>query len=453
MTKENILNNVDSLDAQQLATFIKEGKVALNELRETGDLDNSKRRKIQEVLSKEERVYSEAWIKAKNGSDEILKQFIRANPDSKHAEEAAKIIRDREVKRASIEEEKYSILEDIKDNPNSKSVHEIIKYLEDGTITEEDLINHSNIPQSALDNLHKVNKPNLDKGSAPESIPDGYTELYFWGIPGSGKTTALGAILHMAEQNGYLNLLPSNGLAYATILKNMFSNDGIANDFMPATTNVEQTRYIPFTLNNKKKGERNVSLIELSGEVMESFYNMSAGEGFISTNHEIGFNQVLSYLESKNRKFHFFFVDYAKGNESDLINEKHSQNDYLAQTANYIKSENIFKNNSDSIYVVLTKSDLLRDEDNEPIFDKRKRTLAAVEYLNTVYPAFINNLKTVCKDNSINGGNLKVVPFSLGNVYFRDICNFDGSAANDIIDILLDRIVPKKKNFFDFFNK
>ena len=35
------------------------------------------------------------------------------------------------------------------------------------------------------------------------------------------------------------------------------------------------------------------------------------------------------------------------------------------------------------------------------------------------YSAFINTLKAQCKNNSINAGKLKLEPFSLGKVYFK----------------------------------
>lgn len=38
------------------------------------------------------------------------------------------------------------------------------------------------------------------ESSLPDSIPDEFTEVYFWGIPASGKTCALGGILSAAKE-------------------------------------------------------------------------------------------------------------------------------------------------------------------------------------------------------------------------------------------------------------
>jgi hypothetical protein len=38
-------------------------------------------------------------------------------------------------------------------------------------------------------------------------------------------------------------------------------------------------------------------------------------------------------------------------------------------------------------------------------------------------------------------------------VYFQDICDFDGSTAEKIVQILMDRIPVSRKSSFDVFNK
>ena len=51
MDKEYILNNVAELDAQQLAEAIQAGVVSLQELRDTDELDATKRRAITRIIS------------------------------------------------------------------------------------------------------------------------------------------------------------------------------------------------------------------------------------------------------------------------------------------------------------------------------------------------------------------------------------------------------------------
>ena len=114
----------------------------------------------------------------------------------------------------------------------------------------------------------------------------------------------------------------------------------------------------------------------------------------------------------------------------------------------FCKPENkVFGKSTDAIYVVLTKSDLMNCS-NEELIKKTKEHVSNANFL-----SFINTLKDNCKKHDINAGRLTVEPFSLGKVYFQQICDFDNSTAKKILDILFDRIKPSKKSILDVFNK
>jgi hypothetical protein len=160
---------------------------------------------------------------------------------------------------------------------------------------------------------------------------------------------------------------------------------------------------------------------------------------------------VNNFLKSNNRKIHFFFIDYAKENRPDKVGKK--QSDYLAGASTYFQNNDVFNKSTDAIYIVLTKSDLMQDKDGNAISDYTQRVEFAKTYLSNNYMSFINTLKDSCKKFSINGGKFEVEPFSLGKVYFNDICNFDGTAAEKIVEILMERIPGTKKSILDIFNK
>jgi hypothetical protein len=452
MNREQILNNVDSLTAEQLFDFISQGIVTLDELKATGNLDASKRKVIQSLQTQRDQIDDTAWEHARYGNEAALRDYITNYPTGRHVQEAKDKIDSLEQVCRQARAAKQGILDDIKRNPNSYFPAQIQGFLQNGTITESELKN-CNIPQSAIDNLDKIKSPTLILGNTPNSIPDGYTEVYFWGGTGSGKTCALGAVLHMAEQKGYLNIATGPGYLYANQLKNIFSDDGVANDYLPAPSPVETTQYLPFTLKNpKEKVSRSVSLIELSGEIFKCFLSQNAGQPFPTQSHENTFNSLNTFLKSSNRKIHFFFIDYDRENSPDGSGLK--QSDYLAAAATYFKNNAVFGKTTDAIYVILTKSDLLIDENDKPVIGYNERVEYAKKYLNDQnYKAFINTLKDNCKKYSINAGKLTLEPFSLGKVYFKEICDFNGSAAAKIVEILMERIVGTKKSILDVFNK
>jgi hypothetical protein len=448
MNKQQILQQVENLTAEELFNYICQGIVTLEELKNTGNLDATKRKAISNLQNKrkeEDRKRAEEddrkWEELRY-TESGCRSYLEQYPAGRHAAEAKQKIDDWEEQRREEQKKKQEILDSVRRNPNSFTPGMLRTYLNDGIISRSDLVNFG-IPKKIIGLLDNIVSPNLELGKTPDSIPDGYTEVYFWGIPGSGKTCALSAILSTAENFGYLEIAPGPGYDYMTRLKNIFFNP-VA--FLPPPSPVETTQYLPFVLKKDKDKPRSVSLIELSGEIFQCFYHQNAGRmDKLSDAHKDTFNSLIRFLKGKNRKIHFFFVDYEKENKPDA--DGYTQTDYLQAAATFFKNNDVFGNSTDAIYLVITKSDLMSGHKNE-----RKNEIK--EYLsNHNFKAFVNSLKARCKQHSINAGDLTAIPFSLGKVYFQQICELDRDDAKKIIGILLDRIPPKKTSILDVFNR
>lgn len=458
MEKDFVLKNIEDLSAQELADAIIQGTVTLDELKATNNLDNTKRKAIVAIQTEKEKAIialqtqkdkeeDDAWERAKYGNENSFRDYIASFPAGKYVREAKDRIDDLESQRRNQRAQRQNILDKIKQNPNSYSPNEIQDYLGNGTITIDELITYCEVPQSAINNLDKIKTPFLQLGETPSSIPEGYTEVYFWGGPGSGKTCALGAVLQMANKRGYLNIATGPGYNYTNQLTNIFSHNNEADDFLPAPSPVETTQYLPFTL----KVDRAVSLIELSGEIFRCFFNKNAGLQLPTQSHEDTFNTLNNFLKSSNRKIHFFFIDYNKENRPDQNGI--TQGNYLSAASAYFENNDVFNNTTDAIYIVITKSDLMLDQNGNAINNYNERVNLAKTYLQDNYLSFINTIKSICKKYSINGGKLEVEPFSLGKVYFQAICDFDGTAAEKLVQILMERIPRTRRSFLDIFNK
>lgn len=466
MDKLDIINHVEDLDANQLAQYIMSGVVTLDELKQTGCLDHTKRIAIQQLLQEHEqrikqehdikkRQDQELWNQIQSSTDvDTLEYWILSHPNNLFLEDAKNRLFAIKKDREKIYQEKEEILTNIRRDINKYGVDEVKSYLDKGLISIHEL-RDCEIPDKVIDNLREFRKLNLEMGNIQEDLPEGPTEVYFWGYTGSGKTCALGAILQVAAHKGFLNMLPSKGLDYGTQLHNIFSDDGVANDYLPAPTPFDKTQYIAATLAYpKEKSQRHVSMIELSGEIFKSFYDMMSHGTFSDGQYEKTFTTVQRYLNSKNKKIHFFFIDYSKNNIMDNQRAGVRHSDYLQAAANYFDKSEIFKNHTDAIYVVLTKSDLMVDEDGNRVPEKLWVQYAKKHLEGSNYTAFISTLKRMCSKYGINGGKLTIEPFSLGEVYFKDICNFDGKTAGKILDILMKRISKDDKfSWKKIFNK
>jgi hypothetical protein len=459
MEKKEIIDYVEDLDANQLAQYILAGVVTLDELKQTGCLDHTKRIAIQQLLQEQEqrkrieenmkkRQDLELWNQIKSSADvNVLEHWILNHANNafiRDAEDRLNLLREELDRNREIKRE---ILKNITINSNQYHVDDILQFIKSGVLSVNDL-QDIGVPETVVKNLGAVRNHRLEIGDPPRELPEDTTEVYFWGYNGSGKTCALGAILQVAARKGLLNLLPGPGLRYGTQLHHIFSDDGEANDFLPGYTPFDKTQYIALSLS--KSGERSkrlVSMVELSGEIFKCFFDRMSHAPFSNEQYEETFNTVNKYLNSNNRKIHFFFIDYTKNNGLDpLTGIRHS--DYLSAAANYFEENRIFSKHTDAIYIVLTKSDLLVDEEGNRV-PKNLWDEYAIRHLEGAnYNAFKETLKKICKQYGINGGELNIEPFSLGEVYFKDICNFNGESAENILNILMSRIPREKKSWF-----
>lgn len=441
MDKPQILSNVENLTAEQLYGYISRGTVNLEELRQTERLDNAKRKAIIALSSKYEEEDENTWNTGKY-TESGCRAYLEKYPNGIHVKEARDEIDHFNKMRREADVLKRRVIDGLRSKPNSFTPGMLQKYLKEGTIKRADL-EDSGIPSNIIDRLDNIVSPKLQLGKVPEFIPDGFTEVYFWGIPGSGKTCALAAILNTSERSGYLEIAEGPGFDYMTKLKNIFVNT-VA--ILPPPSPVETTQYLPFVLKKGKDKPRSVALIELSGEIFECFVHKSADQlGNLSDTHRSTFDSLINFLNGSNRKIHFFFIDYEKENLVDA--NGYRQSDYLQAAATFFKNNDIFRKKTDAIYIVLTKSDLMPCAEED-------RVAYAKEYLKrNDFIAFTNSLKERCRQHSINGGKLTVEPFSLGKVYFQQLCSLDRTASSKIIDILLDRIPPNGKSILDIFNQ
>lgn len=446
MDRDYILNNLgfdQALNnAEILFNAIDYGIVTLEELRNTGNLDASIRREITALIKQRDKKEEDFWEHAKH-TEQGCKEYLTKFPVGKFVYEANNQITVFEKERSKNKKEREALINRVKMNPNSFPPDMIQEFLDNNIISKYDLLEFG-IPEEVINRLNNIETPLPKLGETPDSIPDGYTEVYFWGIPGSGKTCALAAVLSTANKLGYLEIARGPGYDYMLQLQNMFSNKI---SILPGPSPVDTTQYLPFTL--KKPDERfyrSVSLIELSGEIFQCFLYKNANKK-LKPGHEKTFDSLIRFLNGKNRKIHFFFIDYNKGNKPD--SDGYCQSDYLNAAATFFndKQNNLFSKTTDAIYIVLTKSDLIPCEKSERL-NHIKDHLQSNNFL-----AFVNSLRSKCKENSINDNRLLSTNFALGKVYFEQICEFEMETASNIIDILMRRIDPQKQSILDVFNK
>lgn len=246
MDKQSILSNISypAVTAEIIAEAIMSGSLSLQDCVNTGEFERPKQKQVKELLE----IYELEENDYKNATSlSLLKDFVNAYPNSRHNDEVREKIRHL----IQIEEQKKSIeIEKIKKNINDYKPDEVKKKL-----SEDDCRILCDELGISYDVFNDYEEPPLLFGDIPlesEDIPEGFTDVFFWGIPSSGKTCALSAILRTMKDKYTItnptNLEKNFGAVYRDSLINIYKNQTA---FLPAATQKDRTQYMPFLL---KKG-------------------------------------------------------------------------------------------------------------------------------------------------------------------------------------------------------
>lgn len=440
MDKKSILTNISypTVTADIIADSIRSGILSFEDALNTGEFERTKQKAVKDLLlmyQKEDNDFQSS------NTLQHLREFRNNYPNSKYKDQVDEKIHDLESEEREKQRQRF---ESIKKNINDYKPDELINELGENIL--RDLCSDLGIDYNVVINY---DEPELNFNEIPQTvddIPTGYTDVFFWGIPSSGKTCALATILRTMKDK-YTITSPSLekkfGATYRDSLINIFNNQTA---YLPAATQKDRTQYMPLLLKRRNEDKyRQISFFELSGEVFKYFHELEYNSNILADddrgNIEKAFETLDILLSSKNQKIHFFFIDYQQ--ETKGIRDKHNltQENYLNAAAIYFRDrEDIFKKKTDAVYVVVTKSDQIKsDNENTNNLNGEKRTQLAGRFLSENFGNFMDVIKHRCKKDSVDF-NVKI--FSIGDVYFKSICKINYYYATNIVEDLLKKVKP-----------
>lgn len=415
-----------------------------------------------EPIVEESNGEEEEWFSIKNAGDiKLLEAFKEKYPNTSHLFELNKLITAEKNKEHSRKKSPIILKSMINKANSAEDVSKIIQVLlENKTITigmllelirqdhnllssaacndiiSRGILNRNDLSKCGIDNgfinkmLTNARSQNFEPARPLQTIAEPCTEVYFWGIPFSGKTCALGAILSAAK-NGLAarSMIPDNscqGFGYMNRLSTIFSPGRICR--LPGGTPVTSTYEMRFDLEDQEHKIHHVACIDLAGELFTCMFMKDAGEQMREDQKQAleTLHNILLENRSNNRKIHFFVIEY--GAEKRIYNGL-PQAEYLNSAAAHLNSIGLFDSNTDAIYVLISKVD------NASYEGSLEEHL--LKYMTKNYLGFYNNLLLICKEHGINKGRVKIVPFSIGNVCFKDYCQFDATSATKMVDLLV----------------
>lgn len=426
-----------------------------------------------EPIVEESNGEEEEWSSIKNAGDiKLLEAFKEKYPNTSHLFELNKLITAEKNKEHSRKKSPIILKSMINKANSAEDVSKIIQVLlENKTITigmllelirqdhnllssaacndiiSRGIFNRNDLSKCGIDNgfinkmLTNARSQNFEPARPLQTIAEPCTEVYFWGIPFSGKTCALGAILSAAK-NGLAarSMIPDNscqGFGYMNRLSTIFSPGRICR--LPGGTPVTSTYEMRFDLEDQEHKIHHVACIDLAGELFTCMFMKDAGEQMRDDQKQAleTLHNILLENRSNNRKIHFFVIEY--GAEKRIYNGL-PQAEYLNSAAAHLNSIGLFDSNTDAIYVLISKVD------NASYEGSLEEHL--LKYMTKNYLGFYNNLLLICKEHGINKGRVKIVPFSIGNVCFKDYCQFDATSATKMVDLLVRYSCFEKQGFW-----
>ena len=328
--------------------------------------------------------------------------------------------------------------------------------LEKGIISEAELFNSGLATPQSLKILR-------ERDEIIESLPDinveiakchkecavDHTDVFFFGIPSTGKTCILMGLIGSSNIN--INTVRAGG-PYACVLE----------QFLDAGLTIGQTpKDFVATIEasiQDGKDKHLLNLVEMAGE--DFAFQIADNENGTVSFEDIGVGAT-KLLSNENKKSFFIIVDPtakriafnhlvnktdAEGNvRTYLVRKNVNQKIILKRLVDLMaqpENKRIMKN-VDSISIVITKADLLGNG--------QEREDEAYRRFLDQYRNIIGPIVDLCRENGINAstnGQPMLYTFSLGHFYVGGVFQYDPADANKLIEVLKGNTeIAKKGNF------
>jgi hypothetical protein len=436
MEKDNILKNVNRIPANTLFEYIQQRIVSFEDLQATGKFVAAKQGEVRELMrmaGEANRAEDNAWATAQASNTVASYQnYLTQYPEGRFVNDAHAGIQS--MQGAEMAAKQAAIDDLLKDRMavNDLKLRNVLGLDHDGIqvrpaiLTPDDLANHGVIPKNALKlvlNPPPINNNVYGWADIPP-LNNESTDIYVFGVTGSGKSCMLAGLLAYTDKTGKSDIHVNNrtGFKYAQDLIN-----AVRVGYAPISTPTEGVNYISLDLFGANEDSHPLNIVEMSGEFFDNTYESSTAYG----DKTIG---ASNFLSNNNRKIIFLVIDYYKSDGFSSNAYQENQSGKLTMALKLMEEDGTL-NKVDGVYLILTKSDLLPGgamdlEGTNNFVDEHYRSLRA-------------NLKRMREKY---GFDTRMFPFSLGNFYQADTFRYQPETSEAIIDQLTLATFKEKKD-------
>ena len=387
-----------------------------------------------------------------------VNDYIRNNPNTPFKNQA-------QVQLMGLKQQEIGMM---RTNPNSYEVNRLLRLINDGIFSDHELINAKVMTETVLETLrnHDINADLPDIRQAIENsraeCKDGYTDVFFFGVPSTGKTCVL---MGMSRSNSLHINLASGGGDYAAALQ-QYTDVGVTVPRTPGTfvTTLEATIS---SVSDQGGAVHKINLVEMSGE--EFAFDIANNPDRIFTFEQMG-SGATQLLKNDNRKVFFLIIDptanVVRINREIVVQDgfdedtgepiTHTDLQYCVVNQRTLiqKMVDLFTDPGnaeimkkvDSIHIIMTKSDTL----GNPVEREEKA-------LNIFQQKFsgdiLKPLIDLCEEYNINSRtnfHPNLYTFSLGTFYFGGLYEYEQTDSDMLVVAIKNSTQSvKKKSWWD----
>lgn len=419
---------------------------------------------------------NEVWLAARQSNTvSLYEHYLSLYPEGRFHIEAESYLREMKERMSSL---KYELLEDMRRNAYKYTPHMMRALLKGSgncdskqlvnldpldvaaqfinlgcTVTYQELLDNQVIPPVITENDLMTTEFDLKRAKDFNDFPSGRTDIYFLGVPRSGKSSVLAGLFNAMTTRGnwrYVTNISENGLDNSKAYFNGLVRS-VATKKPPIPTPDETINYINIDVPNAAGTKRTAHLnfVEISGECFRHYAYSQEDSWRREEWLKLGASKVIA---PKNKKVLFFLLDYNTilGNQAGIT--PIDQQEALQNALDVFTSDGPDRKNPSkgctmtkvtSVGVIITKADLM------PSDDKEERLRIALDYLNSNFSKFMENLESVCNTFGINkkdGYTPYIFTFSLGKFYPGNTLLFNHENSMELAS-LIERLVPTDRSW------
>ncbi|MBQ3635118.1 MAG: hypothetical protein II951_05815 [Bacteroidales bacterium] len=351
-------------------------------------------------------------------------------------------------------------IEKIKENPIGFRLADLHQLYNDGLVDRKSLVSDGLITEGLVDKLLSKEVLALDQtvttylqrvdGYAqndPEGFrsnmlrrEDGATDVFFWGTPGTGKTTILTGLIN-ARKNIHLRAVPmvvAGGVKLNSYGDMLMNNLNLNYRFGSTNTNVVAT--IPVEVITNRKICK-ATLIELAGEAFLN--NIATATTLNFTDMGVGATEL---LKAKCKKLFYLVIDPTRDyigvngiqlKQADILDKMVSM---MREPANRAIMEQV-----EAVHVIFTKCNLLGATEKEQ--DAKCQEKLRGDYLNM--SRGLTELYKMYPKMDKNKENVRYYRHTLGKFYLCGMYEYDPSTSENLAKSIADYINGKERGIFD----